>query len=214
MVKHNNEVPHQHFKKDWQNRVRTWFDQPGSKKRRRLTRQKKAARVAPRPAAGALRPVVRCQTPHHNTRVRYGRGFTLEELRAAGVNAKVAPTIGIAVDHRRRNRSEESLSANVARLKEYMSRLVVFPRRRNKPRQGDETDPARLAAAKQQQLQGEIIPIERDTAVLVGERAVTEEDRAYYAYRTLRTERTNKRYHGIREKRAAEKAREEEEKKK
>lgn len=36
MVKHNNEVPHQHFKKDWQSYVKTWFNQPARKKRRRL----------------------------------------------------------------------------------------------------------------------------------------------------------------------------------
>jgi len=27
MVRHNNVIPNQHFHKDWQNRVRTWFDQ-------------------------------------------------------------------------------------------------------------------------------------------------------------------------------------------
>lgn len=27
MVRHNNQVPNQHFHKDWQNRVKTWFDQ-------------------------------------------------------------------------------------------------------------------------------------------------------------------------------------------
>lgn len=35
MVKHNNVVPNGHFKKDWQNYVRTWFNQPARKKRRR-----------------------------------------------------------------------------------------------------------------------------------------------------------------------------------
>ena len=27
MVRHNNVIPNQHFHKDWQNRVKTWFDQ-------------------------------------------------------------------------------------------------------------------------------------------------------------------------------------------
>ena len=35
MVKHNNEVPNQHFKKKWQFNVRTWFNQPARKVRRR-----------------------------------------------------------------------------------------------------------------------------------------------------------------------------------
>ena len=61
MVKHNNVVPNQHFKKQWQRRVKTWFNQPARKKRRRLARKAKAARMAPRPAQ-ALRPVVHCPT--------------------------------------------------------------------------------------------------------------------------------------------------------
>ena len=48
---------------------------------------------------------------------------------AAGVNRKQALSIGIAVDHRRKNRSQESLQANVLRLKEYKSRLILFPRK-------------------------------------------------------------------------------------
>jgi large subunit ribosomal protein L13e len=34
MVKHNNVVPNQHFKKKWQFYVRTWFNQPARKQRR------------------------------------------------------------------------------------------------------------------------------------------------------------------------------------
>ena len=49
----------------------------------------------------------------------------------------MAKTIGIAVDHRRKNRSAESLQANVQRLKEYKSKLIIFPRKMNKPKQGD-----------------------------------------------------------------------------
>ena len=48
-----------------------------------------------------------------------------------------ARTVGIAVDHRRKNRSVESLEANVQRLKEYQSRLIVFPRRAGKAKKGD-----------------------------------------------------------------------------
>lgn len=34
-MKHNNVVPNGHFKKDWQSYVKTWFNQPARKKRRR-----------------------------------------------------------------------------------------------------------------------------------------------------------------------------------
>ncbi|KAH7307055.1 hypothetical protein KP509_22G044100 [Ceratopteris richardii] len=76
-MKHNNVVPNGHFKKDWQSYVRTWFNQPARKKRRRLARQKKAVRVFPRSTSGALRPVVHSQTLKYNMKVRAGRGFTL-----------------------------------------------------------------------------------------------------------------------------------------
>jgi ribosomal protein L13E len=108
MVKHNNAVPRNHFHKDWQRFVKTWFNQPARAERRRIKRKDKAARLAPRPV-GALRPIVRCPTIKYNSRVRPGRGFSYEELRSAGINPKAARGIGIAVDKRRKNRSEESL---------------------------------------------------------------------------------------------------------
>ena len=80
----------------------------------------------PRPL-GKLRPAVRGQTKRYNSKVKLGKGFTLEELKAAGIPAKLAPTIGIAVDHRRTNKSLESLQQNTNRLKGYMSKLVLSP---------------------------------------------------------------------------------------
>ena len=136
-MKHNNVLGNGHFHKAWQNYVRTWFDQPGRKKRRRVARQKRALAIAPRPVAGSLRPVVRCPTFKYNTKVRSGRGFTLEELKTAGISVRSAKTIGISVDHRRKNKSTESLQANVQRLKEYKSKLIVFPRKQSKPKAGD-----------------------------------------------------------------------------
>merc|ERR1719419_1267162 len=118
-MKHNNVLPNGHFGKHWQNYVKTWFNQPGRKKRRRVARQNKALAIAPRPVAGPLRPVVRCPTLKYNTRVRAGRGFTLAELKGAQINKKQASKIGIAVDYRRRNSSMENLQGNIQRLKEY-----------------------------------------------------------------------------------------------
>lgn len=83
--KRNGMVPNAHFRKHWQRRVRTWFDQPGKKKTRRVKRLKKAAEIAPRPAAGLLRPVVHCPTFKYNSRIRAGKGFTLEELKVRPV---------------------------------------------------------------------------------------------------------------------------------
>merc|ERR1719174_2920633 len=116
-------IPNVHFRKvngmmhGRMNRVmfRTWLDQAGRKKRRMMNRQKKAAKLAPRPAAGLLRPVVHPPTQRYNMKLRLGRGFTLAELREAKIPPKLARTIGISVDHRRRNRCTESLQENVSR---------------------------------------------------------------------------------------------------
>ncbi|GMH29533.1 hypothetical protein Nepgr_031376 [Nepenthes gracilis] len=200
MVKHNNVVPNGHFKKHWQNYVKTWFNQPARKTRRRIARQKKAVKKFPQPTAGPLRPVVRGQTLKYNMKLRAGKGFTLEELKAAGIPKKLAPTIGIAVDHRRKNRSLESLQANVQRLKTYKAKLVVFPRRARKFKAGDSA-PEELATATQ--IHGPYMPIalEKPTVELV---KVTEDMKSFNAYAKLRLERTNERHMGARLKKAAE----------
>ncbi|XP_020609580.1 60S ribosomal protein L13-like, partial [Orbicella faveolata] len=163
---------------------------------------KRALQVAPRPVAGALRPIVRCPTFKYNTKIRAGRGFTLEELKAAGISRKVAPTIGISVDHRRKNRSAESLQANVQRLKEYKSKLIVFPRKASKPKQGD-SEPAELANAVQ--LQGAVMPIQQ-SRLPIKARKITDEEKNTSVFRSMRIARANARLIGIREKRAREKA--------
>ncbi len=126
-MKHNNVLPNVHYRKEWDLRVRTWLDQPARKHRRREARKAKADAIAPRPV-NSLRPVVRSQTVRYNTKVRTGRGFTLEEIRAAGITAGTAKSLKIAVDHRRTNKSEASLAANVQRLKEYLGKVVVAKR--------------------------------------------------------------------------------------
>lgn len=127
MPAHNNVLPNAHFHKRWMDRVKTWFNQPARKHRRRQARAAKAEKVAPRPTGGLLRPVVRAPTVRYNMKQRKGRGFTLEELKEAGIPKLVARSVGIAVDHRRKNHSVESLQENVQRLKTYHSKLVIFP---------------------------------------------------------------------------------------
>lgn len=204
-MKHNNVIPNGHFKKDWQNRVKTWFNQPARKERRRIARQKKAVKIFPRPTIGPLRPIVHGQTLKYNMKVRAGRGFSLEELKAAGIPKKLAPTIGIAVDHRRRNRSLEGLQLNAQRLKTYKAKLVVFPRRPRKFKAGDST-PEELATATQ--VQGPYMPIvrEKQSVELV---KLTDDMKSFKAYNKLRVERTNARHVGARIKRAADAEKEE-----
>merc|ERR1712159_673665 len=91
MVKHNHQIQKCHFHKKWQTRVKTWLDQPMRAKRRRMTRLAKAAKISPRPIAGALRPAVHCPTVKYNRKVRFGRGFTLDELKAAGIGPQASP---------------------------------------------------------------------------------------------------------------------------
>ena len=105
-----------HYRKYWQKHVRTWFNQPARAIRRRSHRAEQAKKRFPRPTAGLLRPVVHPPTQRYNYKVRLGRGFTLDELKAAGIPRKQALTIGIAVDHRRKNRCTESLQTNVCFL--------------------------------------------------------------------------------------------------
>jgi|GEM_PF-1787870 len=171
MVKHNNLLPNRHFHKDWQNRVRCNLDQPARQVRRRNNRKAKAALVAPRPVSGLLRPAVHCPTQRYNIKVRAGRGFTKEELKEAGINAKQARTIGIAVDHRRRNKSLESLQLNAQRLQEYKTKLIVFPRKAGKTKKGDST-PEECKAASQ--LTGALMPI-KGAAPQVTTMAITAE---------------------------------------
>jgi large subunit ribosomal protein L13e len=55
-------------------------------------------------------------------------GFTLAEIKAAGLGVQFARSIGISVDHRRRNRCQESLDLNKNRLQAYINKLVLYPR--------------------------------------------------------------------------------------
>ena len=54
-------------------------------------------RIAPHPVSGPFRPIARCPTVRYHTKVRAGRGFSLEKLRVAGIHKKMTRTIGISV---------------------------------------------------------------------------------------------------------------------
>eukprot|EP00349_Pseudokeronopsis_sp_Brazil_P003314 CAMPEP_0202964202 /NCGR_PEP_ID=MMETSP1396-20130829/8280_1 /ASSEMBLY_ACC=CAM_ASM_000872 /TAXON_ID= /ORGANISM="Pseudokeronopsis sp., Strain Brazil" /LENGTH=202 /DNA_ID=CAMNT_0049686121 /DNA_START=31 /DNA_END=639 /DNA_ORIENTATION=+ len=188
MVKHNNVIPFQHFHKKWARRVKTWLDQPAQKKIRRERRKVKAAKISPRPSSGSLRPLVHCPTQKYNTKVRQGRGFTLEELKGAGLNAKYAQTVGIAIDHRRTNKSEESLKLNIERLVDYKNRLVIVKKGKS---------------SEVPQLNGTISSVAANSnAVSFIANSEVEGLQSTKAYSALRSARTDARLVGIREKQA------------
>merc|ERR1719416_317077 len=168
--------------------IKPWLNQAARKKRRSLARKAKAAKVAPRPVAGLLRPVVHPPTQRYNMKLRLGRGFTLAELQEAKISPKLAPTIGIAVDHRRRNKCTESLQLNVDRLKLYKSKLVVFPKKSGKKgvKKGD-TPKSELKNVAQNTLK-EIIPIERPGLRVKG-RAITSEEKDTSVYKLMKKAR-------------------------
>jgi len=205
MVKHNNQVPNAHFHKDWQRYVRTWFNQPAKKVARRAARLAKAKTTAPRPI-GLLRPVVRGQTVKYNNKVRAGRGFTLDELKAAKVNKKEARGLGIAVDHRRKSRNAEALALNVDRLKAYRAKLVVFPRNATSQRakKGDATKEQRKQIATQAPITDAFpatVQLPRFKA-----RKITAAEREATVTAVLRKARTDALLWGRREKREKDKA--------
>ncbi|KAI9659802.1 MAG: 60S ribosomal protein L13 [Bathelium mastoideum] len=214
-IKHNQQIQHNHFRKDWQRRVRVHFDQPGKKKSRRDARAVRAAKLAPRPV-DRLRPIVHCPTIKYNRRVRAGRGFSLAELKEAGIPRKLASTIGIAVDPRRQNLSEESLAANVERLRNYRERLILFPRRTGKTKEGDapanEVAEAKARRGLVGQLMGTqtrrkgLFGVENHVEVKEGKTADYEGEEN--AYRRLRDARSEAKFVGVREKRAKAKAEE------
>jgi large subunit ribosomal protein L13e len=134
MVAKNNRVPNDHLRKYWYHRVKTYFDDPARKKRRQKARLARAKKIAPRPVEGPLRPVVRCPTVRYNRRLRLGRGFTREELKAAGIDSSRAPFLGIAVDKFRvHTKNEATKKLNIDRLVAYKSAFVrILPKKQER----------------------------------------------------------------------------------
>ncbi|XP_051155472.1 60S ribosomal protein L13 [Leptopilina boulardi] len=198
MGKRNNMIPNGHFHKDWQRFVKTWFNQPARKFRRKQNRVKKARTLAPRPTE-LLRPVVHCPTVRYHSKIRAGKGFTLAELKASGLNKHFARTIGIAVDPRRRNKSVESLQKNAQRLKEYRAKLILFPMNEKKPKKGEATEEEQKVAV---QFKGQIMPFKHQAPAKAKASVLTDEDKKFSAYVTLRKARADARLVGIRAKRA------------
>jgi large subunit ribosomal protein L13e len=197
--------------------VKTFFNQAAKKKARQTAREEKAAKVFPRPVS-YLRPVIRCPTRRYNMKTRYGRGFTLEELKNAGLNAKFARTIGIAVDYRRQDTSMETRDLNAKRLKAYLAKLILFPSKRSKklakkpeamtdkkPRKqivpDAPTEKLNSAAAKEQPKEKLVMPAQ-EPKLREKPQTITPEMKGTKTYYKLRLERVKAKYAGIRKKRA------------
>ncbi|OQR71450.1 60S ribosomal protein L13 isoform 1 [Tropilaelaps mercedesae] len=142
-------IPNNHFRKHWQRRVKTWFDQTQRHKRRAANRVIKARKIAPRPT------------------------------------------------------SVEALQRNVARLKNYRAKLILFPKRAGKPLKGDSTEKEIQLA---QQLQGVVMPVKRSVISTEAPRVVTQEEKDFRAYNALRFARHSKRVAGPRAKKAKDEA--------
>merc|ERR1711916_323380 len=126
-----------------------------------------AGQIAPRPM-DKLRPAVHCQTVRYAGRIRSGRGFSLVELKAAGLNKSYARSIGISVD----------------RLNEYLSRVIIFPRpgkgRKAMDAPQEEIDAIDASASVMKHPMAVYnVKVEEEP------RAITDEDRAHSAYKTL-----------------------------
>lgn len=202
------------MRKHWGRFVKTWFNQPARKLRRSQARAAKAAAIFPRPLE-KLRPIVHCQTRRYASKVRYGRGFTLQEIRKAGLTPQFARTVGIAVDHRRQDTSEETLLVNVQRLESYKSKLILFPRREGKFKKGEiadsTADKLKSAEAEKQNVSKHLIE-KPERKLKEKAQKITKEQKDLKVFRKLRQLRVNKHYKGQREKRAKELAEKEEKK--
>jgi large subunit ribosomal protein L13e len=129
----------------------------------------------------------------------------LDELKAAGLSRAYAKTVGIAVDHRRRNKTEEDFQRNVQRLQTYKSKLILFPRKANSKRvkKGDSTKD-QLAKAVQN-VSRNLLAFERKPAVPKA-RAITDAEREVDVWGKQRDEKLTGKRWALRQKRAQEKA--------
>ncbi|OBS76535.1 hypothetical protein A6R68_17010, partial [Neotoma lepida] len=124
---------------------------PARKIYRRKARQAKARSIAPRPAPSPIRPIVKCPTMRYHTKVRAGRGFSLEELRVAGIHKKVARTIGISVDPRKKPSAPKKGDSSAEELKlatqltgPVMPIRNVYKKKRRKPESSQKKRTSRL----------------------------------------------------------------------
>ena len=137
--------------------------------------------------------------------MKLGRGFTFAEIREAGLTPQFAQSVGIAVDHRRHNKNAEYQAANVARLNQYKAKLLLFPRHDGVAKKGviNDSTADQLKSAGEQNTTDGVFEVPR-VSRRCKPAALTKDGLAFRAYHNLRLARVNKRYAGVRAKRARE----------
>jgi hypothetical protein len=95
----------------------------------------------------------------------------LKELKTAGITSTLyARSIGIALDTRRKDTSQETLNTNVTRLKDYLNRIILYPRGGQYDKQPiiKEATKERLSApeAKFQNTTKTVIPLPQSEAAI------------------------------------------------
>ena len=126
---------------------------------------------------------------------------SLLSFQGAGITKRFAQTIGISVDHRRKNKSEGPLADNINRLKQYKAQLVLWPKRKESkkhPRKADEAAPEDREKATQ--LTGAVLPVKQKEVRVKAQ--VVEPMGKGSAFVTLRRARADAKYIGIRKKKA------------
>jgi large subunit ribosomal protein L13e len=199
MVKHNNVLANVHLRKHWMRRVKCYFNAPAHKQVRRSARDAKAAGRSPAPI-DLLRPLAKCNTRRYSDKIRFGRGFSLEEIRAVDLTAKFARTVGIAVDHRRHG-SNVMEERNIERLQKFKSNLIIFPRVASQPKKGIIADSTTGLENPVQNTGTNVYELPRVTK-RVGTDTITKEMRAENTYNRIRSARVNRKYEGKRVRRA------------
>eukprot|EP00906_Rhabdomonas_costata_P005491 RCo008218 len=208
MKKGNLPLPRHQWRKHWfpcaahKGFIKTHFDQPVKAKKRRMIRKTKAIRMFPKPVR-KLRPLVNCPTQRHNMKVRQGKGFSRMELRKVHLHPNYAVSIGIAVDKRRKNRCQEHLDRNVARLKKYLKHLVLFPSNPYKPNKKTEKfAPAKIRARVISQNRRQKGPIRYQPEPVFEEpRKMTEQEKHRHIFYFLRKVQRDQKLIHIRHKR-------------
>jgi large subunit ribosomal protein L13e len=191
------------LRKHWiTQKVKCFFNVNGHKTVRSQKRADRAAARSPAPL-DLLRPTVKACTRRYASKVRFGRGFSLEEIRAAGLTPAFARTVGIAVDHRRHG-SNQMEEANIQRLTTYKANLVLFPRVEGKAKKGEIAD-STTRLDTPQNVEGGVLALPV-VKVRVGLAALTKDLKSKKVYRSIREARINRKYEGKRIKRAKEAA--------
>jgi large subunit ribosomal protein L13e len=122
MVKHNNTTKSGHFKKSWEKRIKTWFNSPLKKIKRRNKRKINKKSFSEVSKGSVFRPIVHCQTKIHNLRVKIGRGFSPNEVNSTGFSERIAKSLGISVDKRKKKKGKDKIF-NKKRLGNYFKNL-------------------------------------------------------------------------------------------